>query len=197
MAFELPALPYAHDALGPYMSQETLEFHHDKHHQTYITNLNNLLDGSDMASMSLEDIVKKTYNVADKAGVFNNASQHWNHTLFWECMKKDGGGAMPGELESRIIADFGSVKDFKAAFVAKGAGQFGSGWAWLIENNGKLEVTSTPNGVNPLCFAGQKALLGCDVWEHSYYIDYRNRRPDYVNAFLDSMVDWEGVAGRL
>ena len=197
MAFELPALPYAHDALGPYMSQETLEFHHDKHHQTYVTNLNNLVKDTEFASMSLEDIVKKTYNVADKAGVFNNASQHWNHIQFWEMMKPNGGGAMPSELESRINSDFGSVDAFKDAFVAKAAGQFGSGWAWLVDNGGKLEVTSTPNGVNPLCFAGQTCLLGCDVWEHSYYIDYRNRRPDYVKAFLDSMVDWENVAGRM
>ncbi len=197
MAFELPDLPYAHDALGPYMSQETLEFHHDKHHQTYVTNLNNLVKDTDLASKSLEDIVTSTYNVADKAGVFNNASQHWNHMLFWECMKAKGGGAIPSELENRIKADFGSVDAFKDAFVAKAAGQFGSGWAWLVDNGGKLEVTSTPNGVNPLCFAGQTALLGCDVWEHSYYIDYRNRRPDYVKAFLDNMVNWEYVAGRL
>lgn len=197
MAFELPALPYAYDGLGPYMSQETLEFHHDKHHQTYVTNLNNLVGDTDMASMSLEDIVTKTYNVADKAGVFNNASQHWNHMQFWKMMKPKGGGAMPGELEKRIVSDFGSVDAFKEAFVAKGAGQFGSGWAWLVDNNGKLECTSTPNGVNPLCFPGQTALLGCDVWEHSYYIDYRNRRPDYVKAFLDNMVDWENVAGRM
>lgn len=197
MAFELPDLPYAHDALGPYMSQETLEFHHDKHHQTYVTNLNNLVADTDMASMSLEDIVTKTYNVADKAGVFNNASQHWNHMQFWEMMKPNGGGAMPSELETRIVSDFGSVDAFKEAFVAKGAGQFGSGWAWLVDNNGKLECTSTPNGVNPLCFPGQTTLLGCDVWEHSYYIDYRNRRPDYVKAFLDNMVNWENVASRL
>jgi Fe-Mn family superoxide dismutase len=194
MAFELPALPYAHDALGPYMSQETLEFHHDKHHQTYVTNLNNLIKDTPLSGKSLEELVTSTYNVADKAGVFNNASQHWNHIQFWEMMKPNGGGSMPGELEKRVVADFGSVDAFKEAFIAKAAGQFGSGWAWLVINNGKLEVTSTPNGVNPLCF-GQTALLGCDVWEHSYYIDYRNRRPDYVKAFLDNMVNWENVAG--
>ena len=198
MAFTLPDLPYAIDALGPYMSQETLEFHHGKHHNTYVVNLNNLVKGTEFESMSLEDVVKKTYNVADKAGIFNNASQHWNHGLFWQWMKPNGGGAMPGELEKRIVDSFGSVDAFKEAFIAKGAGQFGSGWCWLVSTaGGKLEVTSTPNGVNPLCFDGQTALLGCDVWEHSYYIDYRNRRPDYVKAFLDSMVDWEGVAGRL
>lgn len=198
MAHTLPDLPYAIDALGPYMSQETLEFHHGKHHNTYVVNLNNLVKGTEFETMALEDIVKKTYNVADKAGIFNNASQHWNHGLFWQWMKPNGGGAMPGELEKRVVDSFGSVDAFKEAFVAKGAGQFGSGWCWLVStSNGKLEVTSTPNGVNPLCFDGQTALLGCDVWEHSYYIDYRNRRPDYVKAFLDNMVDWEAVAKSL
>ena len=198
MAHTLPDLPYAIDALGPYMSQETLEFHHGKHHNTYVVNLNNLVKGTEFESMSLEDVVKKTYNVADKAGIFNNASQHWNHGLFWQWMKPNGGGAMPGELEKRIVDSFGSVDAFKEAFIAKGAGQFGSGWCWLVSTaGGKLEVTSPPNGVNPLCFDGQTALLGCDVWEHSYYIDYRNRRPDYVKAFLDSMVDWEAVAKSL
>jgi Fe-Mn family superoxide dismutase len=198
MAHTLPDLPYAIDALTPYMSQETLEFHHGKHHQTYVTNLNNLVKGNEFENMALEDIVKKTYNVADKAGVFNNASQHWNHIQFWSWMKPNGGGAMPGELEKRIVDSFGSVDAFKEQFTAKAAGQFGSGWAWLVATaDGKLEVTSTPNGVNPLCFDGQTALLGCDVWEHSYYIDYRNRRPDYVKAFLDNMVDWEAVAKKL
>ena len=198
MAHTLPDLPYAIDALAPYMSQETLEFHHGKHHQTYVTNLNNLIKGSEFESASLEDIVKKTYNVADKAGVFNNSSQHWNHILFWQCMKPNGGGSIPSELEKRIVDSFGSVDEFKSQFAAKGAGQFGSGWVWLVAtSNGKLEVTSTPNGVNPLCFDGQKTLLGCDVWEHSYYIDYRNRRPDYLKAFVDNMVNWEFVAQQL
>ena len=198
MAHSLPDLPYAIDALAPYMSQETLEFHHGKHHNTYVVNLNNRVSGNEFESMGLEDIVKKTYNVADKAGIFNNASQHWNHIQFWNWMKPNGGGAMPGELEKRINDSFGSVTAFKEAFIAKAAGQFGSGWAWLVSTaDGKLECTGTPNGVNPLCFDGQTALLGCDVWEHSYYIDYRNRRPDYVTAFLDNMVDWEAVAKRL
>jgi superoxide dismutase, Fe-Mn family len=198
MAFELPDLPYPKDALAPYMSQETLDFHHGKHHNAYVTTLNNLVKDTDLASASLEDIVRKTYNQADKAGIFNNASQAWNHNLFWPSMKPKGGGAIPGELEKRLTADFGSVDKFKEAFVAKGVGQFGSGWAWLVQGkDGKLAVTSTPNGVNPLCFDGQHTLLGCDVWEHSYYLDYRNRRPDYVKAFLDSLVDWEFVAARL
>ncbi len=196
MAFELPDLPYDRSALEPYMSSKTLEFHHGKHHQTYVTNLNNLVKDTEFANMSLEEIIKKTYNDSSKAGIFNNASQHWNHNFFWPSMKKGGGGAMPSELESRIKSDFGSVEKFKEDFVAKGAGQFGSGWAWLVVNNGKLEVNSTPNGVDPLCF-DQTALLGCDVWEHSYYLDYQNRRPDYIKAFLDHLVDWEVVASRL
>lgn len=197
MAFELPDLPYAKDKLAPYMSEETLDFHHGKHHNTYVTTLNNLIKDTEFASASLEDIVRKTYNQPDKAPIFNNASQAWNHNLFWPSMKPNGGGSIPSELEKRLVSDFGSVDAFKEQFVAKGVGQFGSGWAWLVEKNGKLEVTNTPNGVNPLCFDGQHALLGCDVWEHSYYLDYRNRRPDYLKAFLDNLVDWEFVASRL
>lgn len=196
MAFELPDLPYDRSALAPYMSAETLEFHHGKHHQAYYTALNNLVKDTPFASMSLEDIIRQTYNDSSKAGIFNNASQAWNHNLFWPSMKKNGGGSIPGELEKRIVSDFGSVDKFKEEFVAKGVGQFGSGWCWLVEEGGKLKCTNTPNGVNPLCF-NQKTLLGCDVWEHSYYIDYRNRRPDYIKAFLDNLVDWEKVASRL
>ena len=197
MAFELPALPYAMDGLAPYMSAETLEFHHGRHHQTYVTNLNNLVGDGPMAGRSLEDIVRASHGKADMAGLFNNSSQHWNHILFWKCMRPSGGGAMPSELERRVVADFGSVDAMKEAFTAKAVGQFGSGWAWLVDNAGRLECTGTPNGVNPLCFPGQTALMGLDVWEHSYYIDYRNRRPDYVAAFLGNMVDWEFVAGNL
>ena len=197
MAFELPDLPYAKDALEPYMSAETLEYHHGKHHNAYVTTLNSLIEGTDLAGADLEDIVRNTYNDQGKAKIFNQASQHWNHQLFWPCMKPGGGGAMPGELESRIADAFGSVDAFKEEFVQKAVGQFGSGWAWLVEEGGRLKVTSTPNGVNPLCFPGQNALLGCDVWEHSYYLDYRNRRPDYAKAFLENLVDWEFVAQRL
>ena len=197
MAFELPDLPYDRSALEPYMSARTLEFHHGKHHQAYVTALNNLVKDTPMASMPLEEIVRQTYNNTEKAGIFNNASQHWNHTLFWPSMKKSGGGSIPGELERRLTSDFGGVDKFKEQFVQAGVGQFGSGWAWLVEENGKLAITKTPNGVNPLCFSGQTALLGCDVWEHSYYLDYQNRRPDYIKAFLDNLVDWEAVASRL
>ncbi|MDA9601731.1 superoxide dismutase [Alphaproteobacteria bacterium] len=196
MTFELPSLPYASDALAPYMSAETLDFHHGKHHQTYVTNLNNLVKDSDMQDASLEDIVIKSSKDASMAGIFNNAGQHWNHILFWQCMKPNGGGAMPSELENRISSDFGSVDQFKEAFVQAGTTQFGSGWAWLAIDNGKLVVTKSANASNPLV-EGMKPILGCDVWEHSYYIDYRNKRPDYLKAFLDNLVNWEFVSSQL
>lgn len=194
MAFELPPLPYAYDALAPYMSAETLEFHHDKHHNAYVVNGNNLLKGSGLEGKSLEDVVKASYKDDKLTGLFNNAAQHWNHIEFWQWMKPNGGGAIPGELEKRIVADFGSVDKFKDDFVNAGVTQFGSGWCWLaVGTDGKLKVTKTPNGVNPVAL-GETALLGCDVWEHSYYIDYRNRRPDYLKAFVENMVNWERVA---
>jgi len=196
MTFELPSLPYASDALAPYMSSETLDFHHGKHHQTYVTNLNNLVKDSDMQDASLEDVVIKSSKDASMAGIFNNAGQHWNHILFWQCMKPNGGGAIPSELENRINSDFGSVDQFKEAFVQAGTTQFGSGWAWLAIDNGKLVVTKSANASNPLV-EGMKPILGCDVWEHSYYIDYRNKRPDYLKAFLDNLVNWEFVSSQL
>ena len=196
MSFELPSLPYANDALAPYMSSETLDFHHGKHHQTYVTNLNNFLKDHELQSSSLEDIVVKTSKDASMAGIFNNAGQHWNHILFWQCMKPNGGGSIPSELEGRLNSDFGSVEQFKEAFIQAGTTQFGSGWAWLAIDNGKLVVTKSPNASNPLV-DGMKPILGCDVWEHSYYIDYRNKRPDYLKAFLDSLVNWEFVASQL
>ena len=196
MTFELPSLPYASDALAPYMSSETLDFHHGKHHQTYVTNLNNLVKDSDMQDSSLEEIVVKSSKDPSMAGIFNNAGQHWNHILFWQCMKPNGGGSMPSELESRITSDLGGIDQFKEAFIQAGITQFGSGWAWLAIDNGKLVVTKSPNASNPLV-DGMKPILGCDVWEHSYYIDYRNKRPDYLKAFLDSMVNWEFVASQL
>jgi len=196
MSFELPSLPYANDALAPYMSAETLDFHHGKHHQTYVTNLNNLLKDNELQGASLEDIVVKSSKDASMAGIFNNAGQHWNHILFWQCMKPNGGGSIPSELEARLNSDFGSVDQFKEAFVQAGTTQFGSGWAWLAIDNGKLVVTKSANASNPLV-DGMKPILGCDVWEHSYYIDYRNKRPDYLKAFLDSLVNWEFVASQL
>ena len=196
MSFELPSLPYANDALAPYMSAETLDFHHGKHHQTYVTNLNNLLKDNELQGASLEDIVVKSSKDTSMAGIFNNAGQHWNHILFWQCMKPNGGGSIPSELETRFNSDFGSVDQFKEAFVQAGTTQFGSGWAWLAIDNGKLVVTKSANASNPLV-DGMKPILGCDVWEHSYYIDYRNKRPDYLKAFLDSLVNWEFVASQL
>jgi Fe-Mn family superoxide dismutase len=190
MAFELPDLPYAYDALAPYMSAETLEFHHDKHHQAYVTNGNNLLKDSGLEGKSLEEVVTQSHG--KNAGLFNNAGQHYNHIHFWKWMKPNGGGAIPGKLEAQIKADLGGVDKFKEDFVQAGITQFGSGWCWLALKGGKLEVMKTPNGENPLVH-GAIPLLGCDVWEHSYYIDYRNRRPDYLKAFVDSLVNWDHV----
>ena len=199
MAFDLPDLPYAHDALaGLGMSAETMEFHHDLHHKAYVDNGNKLIAGTEWENATLEDIVTGTYTVGSVAqnGIFNNASQHWNHMHFWEMMSPSG-AAMPSDLEVALTDSFGSVDAFKTAFSAAGAGQFGAGWCWLVKNaDGGLEVTKTENGVNPLCF-GQTALLGCDVWEHSYYIDFRNKRPVYLSNFLDKLVNWENVASRM
>jgi len=199
MAFELPDLPYAHDALSEFgMSKETLEFHHDLHHKAYVDNGNKLIEGTEWANKSLEEIIVGTYQAGSVAqnGIFNNASQHWNHVQFWEMMGP-GGNNMPSELSSAINENFGSVDKFKEDFCAAGAGQFGSGWCWLVKDkDGSLKVTKTENGVNPLCF-GQTALLGCDVWEHSYYIDFRNKRPAYLTNFLDKLVNWENVSSRM
>ena len=199
MAFELPNLPYAHDALSEFgMSKETLEFHHDLHHKAYVDNGNKLIEGTEWANKSLEEIIVGTYQAGSVAqnGIFNNASQHWNHVQFWEMMGP-GGNNMPSELSSALNENFGSVDKFKEDFCAAGAGQFGAGWCWLVKDkDGSLKVTKTENGVNPLCF-GQIALLGCDVWEHSYYIDFRNKRPAYLTNFLDKLVNWENVSSRM
>jgi len=191
MAFELPDLPYAYDALAPYMSAETLEFHHDKHHLAYVNNGNNLLQGSEWEGQSLEDIVKGSFG--KNAGLFNNAGQHYNHLHFWNWMKPGGGGnKLPGALEAAIESDLGGYDKFREAFVNAGVTQFGSGWSWLAVKDGKLEVMKTANGENPLVH-GATPILGCDVWEHSYYIDYRNRRPDYLAAWVDHLINWEYV----
>lgn len=191
MAFELPDLPYAYDALGPYMSAETLEYHHDKHHLAYVNNANTLIKGSEWEGSSLEDVVKGSFG--KNAGVFNNAAQHYNHAMFWQWMKPNGGGAVPDELLKKIDEDLGGLDKFRADFLQAGATQFGSGWAWLALKDGKLVVMKTPNGENPLV-SGAVPLLGVDVWEHSYYIDYRNARPKYLEAFFDNLVNWEFVA---
>ena len=199
MTFELPDLPYAHDALSEFgMSKETLEFHRDLHHKAYVDNGNKLIEGTEWANKSLEEIIVGTYQAGSVAqnGIFNNASQHWNHVQFWEMMGP-GGNNMPSELSSALNENFGSVDKFKEDFCAAGAGQFGAGWCWLVKDkDGSLKVTKTENGVNPLCF-GQIALLGCDVWEHSYYIDFRNKRPAYLTNFLDKLVNWENVSSRM
>ncbi len=199
MAFELPKLPYSHDALvARGMCQETMELHHDKHHQAYVTALNGFVEKDpSLQGKSLEEIVKLSNGKPDMAGVFNNAGQHWNHTLFWQVMSPTGGG-IPGKLEQKINADFGSVQAFKDAFKTAGATQFGSGWAWLLlSSDGKLKVTKTPNGSNPLATGEGRALLGCDVWEHSYYLDFRNRRPDYLANWLDKLANYEFAAAQM
>lgn len=192
MAFELPDLPYAYDALAPYMSAETLEFHHDKHHQAYVTKGNEMLAGSDWEGQALEDIVR--HAGANDQGLLNQVGQHYNHIHFWNWMKPNGGGtSLPGALQSAIDSDLGGYDKFKADFMAAGATQFGSGWCWLAVKDGKLEIMKTANGDNPLTH-GASPILGCDVWEHSYYIDYRNARPKYLEAFVDNMINWDYVA---
>jgi Fe-Mn family superoxide dismutase len=196
MAFELPDLPYDYEALAPYMSAKTLHLHHDKHHQAYVTNLNNLIEGTEFAGKSLEDIVTGSYGDAAKQGIFNNAGQHWNHNLFWRIMTKGGGGSPGGELAKRIDDAFGSFDAFKEQFKTAGVTQFGSGWAWLAVQNDQLKVMKTPNGENPLVH-GMRPILGIDVWEHAYYVDYENRRPEYLAAFLNNLVNWEEVEAEL
>jgi len=189
--FELPPLPYAMDALAPHISQETLEYHYGKHHQTYVTNLNNLTKDTPYADLSLEQVIQDTYNKPDTVGIFNNAAQGWNHTFYWKSMKPQGGGQPTGKLKSKIEADFGTYEAFRDAFKQAATSQFGSGWAWLVQGkDGKLKVTKTANADLPLVH-GEKAILTCDVWEHAYYIDYRNRRPDYVDVFLAHLVNWD------
>ena len=196
MTFELPKLDYSNDALSPIMSEETLDLHHGKHHQTYITKLNDFIKNTDMANMSLEEVILDSSKDKSKAGIFNNASQHWNHNLFWKCMKPNGGGKIPPKLEKRLILDFGNVENFKNEFKNAGVSQFCSGWCWLSINNDKLIVSKTANAINPL-IDNVKPILGCDVWEHSYYIDYRNRRPEYLDKFLENLVNWEFVESLL
>ncbi|WP_131115794.1 superoxide dismutase [Lichenihabitans psoromatis] len=190
MAFTLPELPYAHDALAPYMSKETLEFHHDKHHQAYVTNGNNLLKGTEFEDKSVEEVVVGSFG--KNAALFNNAGQHYNHIHFWKWMKPNGGGKPPASIAKAIDESFGSYDKFTEAFIQAGTTQFGSGWAWLTVKDGKLEVSKTANGENPLVH-GAKPILGVDVWEHSYYIDFRNRRPDYLKAFVENLINWEHV----
>ena len=192
MAIELPALPYAQDALAPKgISAETLEYHYGKHHQAYVTNLNGMIEGTDKADMPLEQIIMD----AD-GGMFNNAAQVWNHTFYWNSMSPTGGGEPTGELADKINSAFGSLDGFKEQFAQAGTTQFGSGWAWLIEGDSGLEITKTANADLPLKH-GQKALLTMDVWEHAYYIDFRNARPNYIKNFLDNLINWDFAAANL
>ena len=190
--FTLPPLPFAEGALAPVISANTLGFHYGKHHKAYVDNLNNLVKGGEFEGQSLEAIIKATAGKADKAGVFNNAAQVWNHTFYWNCLKPNGGGKPSGRIAQMIDSDLGGYDKFKADFVAAGTTQFGSGWAWVSVKDGKLAISKTPNGENPLVH-GAKPILGVDVWEHSYYIDYRNARPKYLEAFVDSLINWDYV----
>jgi Fe-Mn family superoxide dismutase len=193
MAFTLPPLPYPENALEPYISAKTLQFHHGKHHKAYVDTLNKLVAENSLDGQSLEQLIGATYHDESKAAVFNNAAQVWNHNFFWDCMKSKGGGEPKGELAKAIAHDFGSFDKFATAFEEAAATQFGSGWAWLVFDAGKLKVIKTPNAVDPVA-GGQTALLTCDVWEHAYYLDYQNRRPDFVKAFVEHLVNWDFAA---
>ena len=194
MAFTLPPLPYAANALEPHISQRTLEFHHGKHHDTYVKKLNELIEGKPYAKLSLEDIVLQTAAKREERAIFNNAAQVWNHTFFWNCMQPNGGGEPRGEISKRLGASFGG--DFRRKFTEAAVGQFGSGWAWLVLKNGKIDIVTTPDAFNPL-ISGDAPLLTCDVWEHAYYLDYQNRRQAFVEAFLDHLVNWDFVSKQL
>ena len=191
MTIELPPLPYAASGLAPHLSIDTLETHHGKHHKAYVDNVNRLVTGTPYAGRPLEDIVRGA-----EGTMFDNAAQVWNHTFYWHSMKPGGGGEPTGEIAKRIVRDFGSYAALRDTFKKTALGQFGSGWAWLVEKDGKLAVVATANADTPLR-RGQKALLTCDVWEHAYYIDYRNARPDYVANFLANLVNWDFVADNL
>ena len=194
MAFTLPELPYAYDALAPYMSKETLEYHHDKHHQAYVDMGNKLAADAGLADASLEEVVKQSFG--KNQPLFNNAGQHYNHIHFWKWMKPNGGGkSLPGALQAAIDSDLGGYDKFRTDFIEAGKGQFGAGWAWVAVKDGKLQIMKTPNGENPLVH-GAEPILGVDVWEHSYYIDYRNARPKYLEAFVDNLVNWDYVLER-
>lgn len=186
----LPELPYAANALEPYISANTFSFHHAKHHMAYVTNTNNLIKDTPLASASLEQIIMESAKDASKVGLFNNSAQVWNHTFFWNSMKPNGGGAPKGDIATRIEKDFGGLDKFKEEFKNAATTQFGSGWAWLVLDGGKLKVTKTGNADLPMAH-GQKAILTLDVWEHAYYLDYQNRRADFITAYLENLVNWE------
>jgi len=193
MAFTLPDLPYARNALAPHISEETLNFHYGKHHQAYVTNLNSLVEGTDLAGKSLEEVIKISAADKSKAGIFNNSAQVWNHTFYWHSMKPNGGGKPHGKVAELIERDLGGYDNFVKEFKQAGATQFGSGWAWLSYKGGKLVISKTPNAETPLTEEGTTPLMTMDVWEHAYYLDYQNRRPDYIDTFLNSLVNWDFV----
>ena len=196
MAFTLPALPWSEDALDPYISAKTLSFHHGKHHAAYVAKLNDAIEGTPLAEKSLEEIIKVTAGDAAKKGIFNNAAQIWNHTFFWNSMKPGGGGEPTGDLAVKIDASFGSYAEFKKQFSNAALTLFGSGWTWLVDNGGKLEIVQTFNADTPIT-GNAKPLVTLDVWEHAYYIDHQNRRPDFIAAFLDHLVNWDFAAKNL
>jgi len=192
MPFALPDLPFPADALEPHMSKTTLGFHHGKHHATYVNTANDLVKGTPYDKMGLEEVIRASSAKPDEAKIFNNTAQIWNHTFFWQSMQPNGGGEPTGEIAKRLKEAFGSYDGFRKEFIAAATGRFGSGWAWLVLDKGKLSVTSTPNAETPLV-KGQTPLLTCDVWEHAYYLDYQNRRPAFVEAFLAHLVNWKHV----
>jgi len=196
MSFELPTLDYAYDALEPHISARTMELHHDKHHKGYVTKTNKAVEGGPLAKLSLEEIMRKTAADASQRPIFNNAAQAWNHAFFWKCLKPKGGGAPKGALAERIKASFGSYDKFRDAFLGAATGQFGSGWAWLVQSGEKLEVLSTSDADNPM-LRGRTPLLTCDVWEHAYYLDYQNKRAEFVQAVLDHLANWEFATAQL
>jgi superoxide dismutase, Fe-Mn family len=196
MATTLPQLPYADNALEPHYSAKTIGFHYGKHHKAYVDNLNKLVGGTPLDDKSLEEIILATAGDSSRVGMFNNSAQVWNHTFFWSCMKPGGGGKPQGELARKIDLAFGGLEKFAEQFKAAAVGRFGSGWAWLIAEGGALKIVSTANADTPLT-KNQTALLTVDVWEHAYYLDYQNRRPDFVQAFLDHLVNWDFVAANL
>ncbi|MBI4878352.1 MAG: superoxide dismutase [Planctomycetes bacterium] len=196
MTFELPPLPWSSDALEPHVSAKTFSFHHGKHHAAYVNNLNKLVDGSPLARKSLPEIIQETVNDAAKKGVFNNAAQVWNHTFFWNSMRPGGGGEPPAKVKDRLVQAFGGFDKFKEEFSTKATTLFGSGWTWLTASGGKLEIVQTSNAGNPMT-DGKTPLFTLDVWEHAYYLDYQNRRPDFVKTFLDHLVNWDFVLANM
>jgi Fe-Mn family superoxide dismutase len=196
MAYQLPDLPYDYNALEPYISARTLEFHHDKHHAAYVTNYNKMTQDTELADKPIEEVIKIAFQDSSKGGIFNNGAQAWNHTFFWNSLKPSGGGSPSGAVADKINSDLGGYEKFKEEFKNAATTQFGSGWAWLVLDGDTLKVTKTPNAENPIAH-GQTPLLTLDVWEHAYYLDYQNKRPDFIDAFLEHLINWDFVAQQM